>query len=54
MQLEIPEHEICGCGGPEELRDMLPLWRQRRNLEMVIEMSTIGIRAESRRWAIYS
>jgi hypothetical protein len=21
MQLEIPEHEIYGCGGPEELRD---------------------------------
>ena len=37
MQLEIPEHEIRGCGGPEELRDRLPLWRPRWDLEMVIE-----------------
>jgi hypothetical protein len=37
MQLEIPEHEICGCGGPEELKNRLPLWRPRWGLEMVIE-----------------
>ena len=37
MQLEIPEHEICGCDGPEELKNRLPLWRPRWDLEMVIE-----------------